>query len=51
MDSLLTWEVQKAKISQEDLLILKIYDLKDWQVEIIRQLIESAGTIQDRTDR
>ena len=25
--------------------ILKIYDLKDWQVEIIRQLIESSGEV------
>jgi HEAT repeat protein len=45
LDALLTLgEFRKAgDLLKRIYFILKIYDLKDWQIEIIRQLIESAG--------
>ena len=45
MDGLLTLgEFRKAgDLLKRIYFILKIYDLKDWQIEVIRQLIESAG--------
>jgi hypothetical protein len=45
IDALLTLgEFRKAgDLLKRIYFVLKIYDLKDWQVEIIRQLIESAG--------
>lgn len=47
LDALLTLgEFRKAgDLLKRIYFILKIYDLKDWQVEIIRELIESAGDV------
>jgi hypothetical protein len=48
LDALLTLgEFRKASdLLKRIYFILKIYDLKDWQIEIIRQLIEDAGDVQ-----
>ena len=48
LDALLTLgEFKKASDLLERIyLILKIHEMKDWQIEIIRQLIENAGDAQ-----
>lgn len=52
LDALLTLgEFKKASdLLKRIYFILKIYELKDWQVEMIRQLVENAGDAQ-RIDR